>query len=403
MVTIRNDAILIAWFSALLWLALMLLAFLIHSVRRHAQDTLPPLHSVRRHAHDTMVPTKHKKLIIQITTIGNDVISDTVREILVALNGRDKSLFDIWVVTESDDQRSYPFVDQVLVVPPDFQTSKQARFKGRALEYARLHRLGSGLSDYMVLYIDDDSIVSSGFIDECFNRSFDLLQGVVTIGHPHGVLSHLDSSVRAMSCLSLCSFFQEISHHLWTHGEGFCIDEEVDRAVSWDHPGWYAEDLVYGALATRKMGFRMHSTYATVETNSPISLRQFIKQRRRWFWAFAKSAYLLPLSTRLELWRLAILGHVITPLAVTGIPLAVLGMFRVPSELTIMSHVVFILWILAWGFSGYFSQKRVRGIVTSAVSALIAPSVGFVIGLIGVLMGPVQTFEVMTRVERSGP
>lgn len=385
---ILNGAITVAWFSASLWLAMMLIAFLIHLARRHSRDSTSP--------------TGVKKLIIQITTIGDDIIIDTVRRLRAALDRRDNPVFEIWVVTEPSDPRSYPFVDRVLVVPADFETSQHTKFKGRAHEYARLDRLRSGLTGYKVLYIDDDSTVSPDFVDECYDQSFDLLQGVVTIGRPLGVLSHLDASVRAMSCLSLCSFFQELSHHLFTHGEGFCIDEQVDRAVSWDHPGWYAEDLVYGALATRRWGFRMRSTYATVQTNSPISIRQFIKQRRRWFWAFAKSSYLLPTSARIELWGFAILGLLITPLAVSGMLLAGLGIFHLPATLAVASRVLFVLWIATWGFSGYFSQRKVQGIVVGAASAMVAPTVGFVATIVSILMGPVQTFEVMRRVEGHG-
>lgn len=383
--TILSSAITIAWFSSALYLTMMLLAFLIHVARRHP--------------HDTATTAKAKRLIIQITTIGDDIIADTVRGIRAALEGRDQDLFEIWVVTEPSDPRSYPFVDQAIVVPPDFETSQHTKFKGRALEYARLHRLRSGLTDYKVLMIDDDSTVSAAFFDACYNRSFDLIQGMVTIGRPHDVLSHLDASLRAMSCLSLCSIFQELSHQLFTHGEGFCIDERVDRAVSWDHPGWYAEDLIYGALATRRMGFRMSSTYARVATNSPISIRQFITQRRRWFWAFAKSSYLLPLSVQIQVWSVSIFGLIITPLALTGIVLGFLGIFHLPAGLSVVSQVLFVLWFLAWGFSGYFAQRKVRGIAVGAVTAIVGPTLGFVTTLAGILMGPMKTFEVMRRVE----
>jgi hypothetical protein len=383
--TFLRDAITIAWFSSSLWLAMMIVGFLIHSVRRHV--------------HHATAPVRVKKMIIQITTIGDDIIGDTVSQLLTALNGRDKSQYEIWVVTEPSDPRSYPFVDQVLVVPPDFRTSQDTKFKSRALEYARLYRLRSGLTDYKILYIDDDSVLSAAFVDDCYNRSFDLLQGIVVIGQPHGLFSHLDAALRAISCLSICLFFQELNHHLWTHGEGFCIDENVDRAVSWDFPGWYADDLIYGAVATRKMGFRMQSTYSTVQTNSPVSARQYIKQRRRWFWAFANSTYLLPRSAAIEIWGFAILGLVITPLAITGIFLADLGIFHLPAHLALVSRVLLVTWLLAWGFSGYYSSRKVLGIVTGAVSAFIAPTVGFFICIIGILMGPVHTFEVMRRVE----
>lgn len=388
MTILRNDAIIITWFSASLWLVMMLLAFVIHLVRGHP--------------HETAAPAEAKKLIVQITTIGDDIIAATVRQLRAVLDSRDKSPYEIWVVTEVGDHRSYPLVDQVLVVPPDFETPQRTKFKARALEYARLLRLRSGMASYKVLYIDDDSTVSPAFVDECYDRSFDLLQGVVTIGRPRGILAQLDGAVRAMSCLSLCSFFQELSHQLFTHGEGFCIDEAVDRAVSWDYPGWYAEDLIYGAVATRKMGFRMRSTYATVQTNSPVSARQFIKQRRRWFWTFAKSAYLLPLSARIELWGFAILGLGITPLAAAGLALQILGVYHLPADLTVVSAVLFTLWILAWGYSGYFAQRNVRGIVIAVLSALIAPSVGFIGNVAGILMGPVDTFEVMRRAEGNG-
>jgi hypothetical protein len=384
--SVLRTAITIAWFSSLLWLAMMILGFLIHLVRSH-----------RRHA--TAAPAEPKKLIIQITTIGDDIISNTVRKLRSAMNGRDESLFEIWVVTEPSDPRSYTFVDQALVVPPDFQTSQHTKFKSRALEYARLQRIHSGLTGYKILYIDDDSDVTSDFVDECYNRRFDLIQGIVVIGHPRGVLSYLDAGLRVMSCLSLCSFFQELNHHLWTHGEGFCVDEKVDRAVSWDFPGWYADDLVYGAVATRKMGFRMRSTYARVQTNSPVSIRQYIQQRRRWFWAFTKSTYLLPLSTQLELWSFTILGLVITPVAVTGIFLSTLGIYQLPAYLAPASQVIFVIWLLSWAFSGYFSQRKIRGILMGVISAILAPTVAFTVGLVGILMGPTQTFEVMRRVK----
>jgi hypothetical protein len=384
--TILHEAITIAWFSSLLWLGMMILAFLIHLARSH------------RH-HATAAPTEPKKLIIQITTIGDDIIINTVRKLRTAVSGRDESLFEIWVVTEPSDPRSYPFVDQVLVVPPDFQTSQHTKFKSRALEYARLHRIHSGLTGYKLLYIDDDSAVTPGFVDECYNRPFDLMQGVVVISHPSGALSYLDAGLRVMSCLSLCSFFQELNHHLWTHGEGFCVDEEVDRAVSWDFPGWYADDLVYGAVATRKMGFRMRSTYARVQTNSPVSIRQYIQQRRRWFWAFTKSTYLLPLSMQLELWSFTILGLVITPVAVTGIFLSFLGIYHLPAYLAPASRVLFVVWLLSWAFSGYFSQRKIRGILMGVISAILAPTVAFIVGLVGILMGPTQTFQVMRRVK----
>lgn len=393
--TILQDAITIAWFSSSLWLTMMILGFLIHLARHHRRSNTTGRH--RRS--NTTGSSEIKKLIIQITTIGDDIVIDTVRKLRIAMNGRDESLYEIWVVTEPGDYRSYPFVDRVFVVPPDFQTSQHTKFKSRALEYARLLRLHNGLTNYKILYIDDDSIVSPAFIDECYDRSFDLLQGIVVIGHPRGVLSQLDAALRAMSCLSLCTFFQELNHHLWTHGEGFCIDEVVDRNVTWDHPGWYADDLIYGALATRRMGFRMHSTYARVETNSPVSIRQYIKQRRRWFWASAKSTYLLPLSAQIEIWGFTVLGLIITPLAVIGIFLSALGIYYLPANLALISRVLFILWISAWGFSGYFSQRKVRGIFIAAISAMIAPLLGFAGGLIGMLMGPVQSFEVMKRVE----
>ena len=168
---------------------------------------------------------------------------------------------------------------------------------------------------------------------------------------------------------------------------------------SWDFPGWYADDLVYGAVATRKMGFRMRSTYARVQTNSPVSMREYIQQRRRWFWAFTKSTYLLPLSTQLELWSFTILGLVITPVAVTGIFLSTLGIYQLPAYLAPASQVIFVIWLLSWAFSGYFSQRKIRGILMGVISAILAPTVAFTVGLVGILMGPTQTFEVMRRVK----
>jgi len=78
--TVLRYGILIAWFSSSLWLAMAILAFGIHLVQRH-------------HHHGGMAATGLKKIIIQITTIGDDIIIDTVRQLRIALNGRDRSLY----------------------------------------------------------------------------------------------------------------------------------------------------------------------------------------------------------------------------------------------------------------------------------------------------------------------
>ena len=123
------------------------------------------------------ITDKIKKIIIQITTIGN---FDMTNNIIDAIRkyGLDIT-YDIWVITESPDLSKYEGADIVLQVPKNFQSV--SAYKGRALDFSSQYRKDVGMTgdDIKILYLDDDSLPSKEYIEKCFLGDYDIMEGII--------------------------------------------------------------------------------------------------------------------------------------------------------------------------------------------------------------------------------
>ncbi|HEV2376277.1 MAG TPA: glycosyltransferase family 2 protein [Streptosporangiaceae bacterium] len=234
-------------------------------------------------------PGRFTKLIIQVTTLGNEPAR--VGEILAQIRSYGLTMdYEIWVVTEPGYPVHYPLADLVLAVPADF--SARSRKKARALEYSRLTRgqLGLDRDDVKILFNDDDVTLTEGYITKAFAADYDICEGIVTPRTSyatwppwHFLVSHADD-IRTHACLVYCSVFQGVLRHpLHVHGEGLTVTGRAEGLVTWDWPVTASEDLVFGHRAAER-GLRWGWFYEYVEVTSPWSLRDYLVQRRRWLW-----------------------------------------------------------------------------------------------------------------------
>jgi hypothetical protein len=304
-----------------------------------------------------------------------------------------------WVVNEPFDNLSYPGADLVLTVPKSF-TSK-AKCKARAMEYARRYRMAevkeNRLSNYLMLFLDDDSIPSKEFIEDCWSGEFDILEGMISPTNNYGtLLSYLDR-IRTNACLTNCALFQGISKPVWIHGEAMCISQNVDSHVSWDYPLVASEDLVYGQTAVRS-GFRMRHTYSRVNISFPISVKDYVTQRRRWLWGNIHAIWtILPFTIGARVLFFWIFNALVFTGSISVLLLSNSGLVQLSPSVQLFGQVSLATWLTGWAVTGYFVRSSKESVfVTTALAYASVIFLHFVLALCFV-EGPIHHFDVIEK------
>jgi cellulose synthase/poly-beta-1,6-N-acetylglucosamine synthase-like glycosyltransferase len=216
-------------------------------------------------------------------------------------------------------------------------------------------------------------------------------------GNKYGsVLSHLDN-IRTFTCMTVCSFFQGTSHPVWIHGESMTVSDRVDKEVSWDKPLVASEDLAYGQDAVAR-GFRMWFTYSRVNITSPLNLKDFVKQRRRWVWGnFHAIRGLLTVPQKLKLLYFYSNALFVMPLSIVALVLLLVGYIQVPPVIYALTVGGFGFWLGLWGVAGYLTRFRFRDVFTSVVLALASSMFDFLVSVVALAEGPPSGFEVIRK------
>jgi cellulose synthase/poly-beta-1,6-N-acetylglucosamine synthase-like glycosyltransferase len=236
--------------------------------------------------------------IVQVTTNGN--ASDSVNNILGEIAGYNLGFpHHSWVVTEEGDESQYN-ADRVLRVPSDYATPNKTRYKARALCYSSDVRGRENLCnpETKIMFLDDDSVPTKEYIEYAYHCNFDIAQGVIAPrrDYGHSLLPSIQDNARTSDCLAFCSHFNSKGNAMIVHGEGLLVRGHVEKDVGWDFGDCIAEDLVFGRKATKKYLFGFIPEY--IEIVPPKSIRDFMIQRRRWFWGHISALKHLDLTQR---------------------------------------------------------------------------------------------------------
>lgn len=187
---------------------------------------------------------------------------------------------------------------QLVIVPKSFLT-KHARYKSRALEYFRLHHVDN--QDW-ILHMDEESTMDAQTFQKCLEfgtaNQYDIGQGVIYYNYCNYNLSTFTSklvtvadALRVADDLGRFRLQYHLIHHpiFGLHGSFLMIRGAVENNVTWDHEyaGNLTEDYAFAMQAMNKAGMngavRCGPIAGVVREVSPQTLKDFMKQRRRWF------------------------------------------------------------------------------------------------------------------------
>ncbi|MER5174838.1 MAG: glycosyltransferase family 2 protein [Candidatus Nitrosocosmicus sp.] len=310
-----------------------------------------------------------KKIIIQITTIGNynfvNRIINTVRSYNLNIP------YELWVITESNSPEKYKNANKVVVVPKDFVSI--SKYKARALDYSTQIRMNLNITtdNIKILYLDDDSIPSKGYIEKCFSGNYDVMEGIIRPKLNYGTRYSYVENMRTLACMSVCSVFQSLGHPVWVHGEGLCVRASIEQKVGWKFDAIASEDLIFGHRCSSykvKWGFVWESIYIT----SPWTFKDYFKQRKRWLWGNVHAiSKILSNRSKLRLIIYYLIGGSFLWLSISGI---ILDLIFHRLEFTFLQRIFFYLSLICWlgvyGYIGYTTgEKNIKHIVMSIVLA----------------------------------
>jgi egghead protein (zeste-white 4 protein) len=302
-----------------------------------------PLRSVYRGRSDHL-------LVVTVPTLlagGNLPALERVLLSLLIHLPKNFNRFHLDVITEGDVDigplrewitRCGPLADPIRIVnvPSDYATPLGARFKTRANQFAMEARRAAreNTKGCYVYHLDDDTHIGADtaaslaeFIELDGDRFF-LAQGILTFPHEltPSKFCRLADSIRPADDLTRFAFFTGL---LGTplgglHGEHLVIRADIEDEIGWDFPDTVVEDAYFAIEFAVKYPGRSTTLNSYSYGASPASVRDLLRQRRRWTEGLLHLAFnrRLPLLPKLPL-VYSIFTWSLAPLQFVGISLLI--------------------------------------------------------------------------------
>jgi Glycosyl transferase family group 2 len=229
------------------------------------------------------LPTEEQRpldrLIICLVTKGSspEVVLRTHRSLLPLCGPQ----VELCVVTDK------PLPIPHMLVPETFRT-RHARYKARALEYFRQQqRFGSG--DW-VLHLDEESVLDVRGLQACqeYCRRSPYLYGQGPIFYNnHDFWQHPIEA--AADCIraadDVAKFHLQLARLRWPifglHGSFLLVKGSLEDEITWDLQGSLVEDYAFAVECMRR-GLGVGEVEGVVREQSPKTVPDFLRQRRRW-------------------------------------------------------------------------------------------------------------------------
>jgi egghead protein (zeste-white 4 protein) len=251
----------------------------------------------------SLLHTSNARIFVRIVTRGHNPrlvaasVQDACREFGAVLK---PTAWCIEVVSDNPLQLDTSFDNQVqvILVPENYQTANRSQYKARALNYA-LENSTAADNDW-IIHLDEETRFTretirqiSSFIrrqEESVLRGQQypaIGQGAILYGTGKVVnwLTTLADSIRVADDYGRFRL-QYTQGKAWfgMHGSFIAVQNAVEKLVGLDHgPVSSITEDTYFALKAQEFGVPFAFIHAQMYEQSPFTVKDFIKQRRRWF------------------------------------------------------------------------------------------------------------------------
>ncbi|CAC11359.1 zeste-white 4 related membrane protein [Thermoplasma acidophilum] len=377
-------------------------------------------------------------VVFQIASIARwDVVNALERVINSIVSSAPRNLrnwFINLVIEENSEARSYLEKKyggsnriRITVVPREYRTKKGALAKSRANQYAIENLRAQGLisKSTWIYHLDDDTSIgpeSVAAVAEHIMRYGDkyyLAQGILSFPHflTRNFITKYADSMRPTDDLTRFYFFTNVIKMplIGLHGENMLVRSDVEESVGWDNGNRAIADdsffaLNFAYLYPGRSAFMPAITYGS----SPTTIRDMLKQRKRWFLNVSNLSFYggIPIKYRAFMIYSIIfwIGMVVQNVVPILMVLHFLGVIR----MAVINPEVLFLWAFTLSFwiwfyiSGLRINREVSGIYRESLIdyAILVFLYIFVISpleIIGGLLGFIsflkneRSFEVISK------
>lgn len=319
--TLDNQALSYAkvfWFTGVLFVITNAIGFFYGS----------PWHKERANKRDWLGWDQKKTLIVAYVSRGNNEIA--LRRAIAAtkivlesseVKYRIEAITDMPVDVGADDYH---------LVPKSYRTTRGAKYKARALHYATEQRETS--RDTWVLHLDEESVVTEQLVHG-LAKFLNETDSLITIGqgeikynaHNYGknlLITSIDSIRTGDDLGRFRTQYKMFGKPLFgMHGSFFLVSSLLEKKIGFDlgGKGSITEDA-YFALVCADKGVKFRWVEGYIREQSPFTLLELLKQRRRWItglrllmWDKTISRHQrMMLLVNMTLWRVAWVGPIVT-------------------------------------------------------------------------------------------
>jgi len=356
-----------------------------------------------------------QKVIFQITTRGFnvDALKRSVESIKYWAPKYIKN-YEIWIVTEPDANLEIDNIKNVKIikVPYDFSTKNGAKYKARALEYAKELRKDYDHENTWIYFLDEESIVGEdtilGIIDFIENKRGEIGQGLIIYSNFYGknIFTSLADSIRPSADISTYIFQIKTGFVSWMHGSHVLIRSDVEQKVGWDFGETWGEDSLFG-LKAQELGYKIEWLRGRLYEQSPFSIKDFLKQRRRWvLHSFDVLKRKLPLKIKLYYsYSLLIWSSGLFSLIAVLLSIFSGTIFPFNNAIILLAMPVAVTWIGSYLIGFYLNtqslnmpkHKKVLFAIASVIIGSILDGIAIWYAIFTMLKNKNITFEVIIK------
>ena len=201
--------------------------------------------------------------------------------------------FTIEVVTDKNVFLPSSDKTREIVVPTWYQTKRGTMFKARALNYCLENDVNKLSSNDWIVHLDEETILTKpamyGILDFIANDKGDIGQGPISYANSTHVPSWpttMADCIRLAFDYAVFRFQFSVLHRplFGFKGSYIVMRHRIEKSIGFDlgPKGSIAEDCFF-ALKAWERGYIFEFIQGEMKENSPFTVLDFIKQRRRWF------------------------------------------------------------------------------------------------------------------------
>ncbi|MBW0505521.1 hypothetical protein O181_045236 [Austropuccinia psidii MF-1] len=293
------------------------------------------------------------------------------------------------VIVLTDEPYVYPDLQNIVCPKSYVSPLGKAKYKARALDYFRYH-VSLGVYDW-ILHMDEESTTDGESLRRCIEfiryTPHHFGQGIILYngeGYWENWYFTVADGIRVGDDLARFHFQNTVIHRpvFGVHGSFLMTNGEMENECTWDF-GSLAEDFEFSQDAWRR-GFTCGRVHGIVREQSPTSLRDFLKQRRRWFMGIRDidGLYGLP-HFAVNLWIVGVFTLAVT---IINMPFLLVDKSLTPLWVATCADFCFVTfyWLYLWGLLFQeldYGQKWWRIMIHLPCAVVIQPFASIAEGL----------------------